>query len=234
MKKVVFSGIQPSGNLHIGNYFGSIFNWKKIQNDYDCIFSIVDLHSITVGQDPVELKNKILEIAAIYIASGIDPKKNTIFVQSDVKEHLELFWILNCISSFGELSRMTQFKDKCKKLGKDDSSAGLFNYPVLMAADILLYDTNFVPVGYDQKQHIELTRNLAEKFNKKFGKTFNIPEPLIQEDAKIMGLDNPENKMSKSAVSKYNRIDIMDSNDEIVNKIMKQLNKESIIPEYCI
>jgi tryptophanyl-tRNA synthetase len=229
MKQVVFSGIQPSGNLHIGNYFGSIFNWKKIQNDYDCIFSIVDLHSITVEQDPVELKNKILEIAAIYIASGIDPKKNIIFVQSEVKEHLELFWILNCISSFGELSRMTQFKDKCKKLGKDNSSAGLFNYPVLMAADILLYDTNLVPVGYDQKQHIELTRNLAQRFNKKFGQTFNIPEPLIQDDAKIMGLDNPENKMSKSAVSKYNRIDIMDSNDEIVNKIKKAVTDN--IPE---
>jgi tryptophanyl-tRNA synthetase len=229
MKQVVFSGIQPSGNLHIGNYFGSIFNWKKIQNDYNCIFSIVDLHSITVEQDPTELRNKILEIAAIYIASGIDPKKNIIFVQSEVKEHLELFWILNSISSFGELSRMTQFKDKCKKLGKDNSSAGLFNYPVLMAADILLYDTNLVPVGYDQKQHIELTRNLAQRFNKKFGQTFNIPVPLIQDDAKIMGLDNPKKKMSKSSESKYNRIDIMDSNDEIANKIKKAVTDN--IPE---
>ncbi|MCF7906542.1 tryptophan--tRNA ligase [Patescibacteria group bacterium] len=221
MKQIAFSGIQPSGNLHIGNYFGSIFNWKKIQDNYDCIFSIVDLHSITVEQSPVDLKNKILEIAAIYIASGIDPKKNIIFVQSEVKEHLELFWILNCMSYFGELSRMTQFKDKSKRLGKDQSSAGLFNYPVLMASDILLYDTNFVPVGYDQKQHIELARDLAERFNKKFGETFTIPEPLIQKDAKIMGLDNPENKMSKSAKSKYNRIDLMDSNDEIVSKIKK-------------
>lgn len=221
MKQIAFSGIQPSGNLHIGNYFGSIFNWKKIQDNYDCIFSIVDLHSITVDQDPEELKNKILEIAAIYIASGIDPEKNIIFVQSEVKEHLELFWILNCMSYFGELSRMTQFKDKSKRLGKDQSSAGLFNYPVLMASDILLYDTDFVPVGYDQKQHIELTRDLAERFNKKYGETFTVPEPLIQDDAKIMGLDNPENKMSKSAKSKYNRINVMDSDDDIVSKIKK-------------
>ncbi len=221
MKQIAFSGIQPSGNLHIGNYFGSIFNWKKIQDNYDCIFSIVDLHSITIDQDPEELKNKIFEIAAIYIASGIDPEKNIIFVQSEVKEHLELFWILNCMSYFGELSRMTQFKDKSKRLGKDQSSAGLFNYPVLMASDILLYDADFVPVGYDQKQHIELTRDLAERFNKKYGDTFTVPEPLIQNDAKIMGLDNPENKMSKSAKSKYNRINIMDSDDEIVSKVKK-------------
>ncbi|MCF7795483.1 tryptophan--tRNA ligase [Patescibacteria group bacterium] len=221
MKQIAFSGIQPSGNLHIGNYFGSIFNWKKIQNNYSCIFSVVDLHSITVKQSPIDLKNKIFEVAAIYIASGIDIKRNIIFVQSEVKQHLELFWILNCMSYFGELSRMTQFKDKSKRLGKDQSSAGLFNYPVLMASDILLYDTNFVPVGYDQKQHIELARDLAERFNKNFGETFNVPEPLIKDDAKIMGLDNPENKMSKSAKSKYNRIDIMDSNDEIVNKIKK-------------
>ncbi|NCC70081.1 tryptophan--tRNA ligase [bacterium] len=232
MKQTVFSGIQPSGNLHIGNYFGSIFNWKKIQNDYNCIFSIVDLHSITVEQSPVDLKNKIFEIAAIYIASGIDPNKNIIFVQSEVKEHLELFWILNCISYFGELSRMTQFKDKSKNLGKDQSSAGLFNYPVLMASDILLYDTDFVPVGHDQKQHIELTRDLAERFNKKFGETFNIPKPLIEEGSKIMGLDNPEFKMSKSAKSRYNRIDIMDSNDEIINKIKKAVTDTTSIIKF--
>lgn len=232
MKQTVFSGIQPSGNLHIGNYFGSIFNWKKIQNDYNCIFSIVDLHSITVEQSPIDLKNKIFEIAAIYIASGIDPNKNIIFVQSEVKEHLELFWILNCISYFGELSRMTQFKDKSKNLGKDQSSAGLFNYPVLMASDILLYDTDFVPVGHDQKQHIELTRDLAERFNKKFGETFNIPKPLIEEGSKIMGLDNPEFKMSKSAKSRYNRIDIMDSNDEIINKIKKAVTDTTSIIKF--
>lgn len=217
--KTVFSGIQPSGDLHIGNYIGAISQWVKLQNDRDCIFCIVDLHAITVPQEPKILKEKILEVAALYLAAGIDPKKAHIFVQSENQDHAELAWILNTITSFGQLERMTQFKDKSQK---HEVNAGLFDYPVLMASDILLYDTDEVPVGEDQKQHIELTRDLAEKFNSKFGQTFKLPDPLIQkETARIMSLQNPASKMSKSDNDRLGTINLLDSEEQIREKIKK-------------
>lgn len=219
--KRVFSGVQPTGNLHIGNYLGAIKNWANIQNDFENFFCIVDLHAITVSQDPKELKKNILNIANVYLAAGIDPKKSTIFVQSDVPAHSELAWILNTITSVGELSRMTQYKDKGKNK-PDNSSVGLFDYPVLMASDILLYDTAVIPVGEDQKQHIELTRNLAQRFNNKFGKTFIVPEILLKKEGmRIMALDDPTSKMSKSAVSDYSRINLTDQPELIRKKIAK-------------
>jgi tryptophanyl-tRNA synthetase len=228
MKQRIFSGIQPSGNLHIGNYLGAIKNWVKLQNEYDSIFCVVDMHAITVPQDPEELKKKTIEVAKIYLASGIsaqggsasggDPK-STIFIQSHVQEHAELMWILNTITKIPELERMTQFKDKSEKSGID---AGLLNYPVLMAADILLYDTNLVPVGKDQLQHIEITRTLARRFNERFGKTFIVPEPYItKEGMSIMGLDDPTKKMSKSAKSDYNYISLSDNPEDVKRKIKK-------------
>lgn len=235
----VFSGVQPSGNLHLGNYLGALKQWAEIQNNgnpstnsadsgrAELVFCIVDLHAITVPQDPEILKEKILEVAALYIASGIDPQKSTIFVQSDRPEHSELAWILNCHTSMGELNRMTQFKEKAE--GKDKYSVGLFDYPALMAADILLYQTTHVPVGEDQKQHIEITRDLAQRINNKYGSSaqggsaiFTIPEPVIRkETARIMGLDDPTKKMSKSAPSSANYIAITDDDETIKNKIRK-------------
>lgn len=221
MSKVVFSGVQPSGNLHIGNYVGALRNWVKIQENNDAIFCIVDLHAITVPQDPKILKEKILEVAALYIASGIDPEKSHIFVQSENPDHTYLAWILNCITPFGQLERMTQFKDKSDKY-QQSTTAGLFDYPVLMAADILLYQTDEVPVGQDQKQHIELTRDIAEKFNSKFGTVFKLPNPVIQnETARIMSLQDPANKMSKSANDPLGTILLLDSDEEIRTKIKK-------------
>ncbi len=277
----LFSGIQPSGNLHLGNYLGAIKQWLPLQDQYEAIFCVVDMHAITVPQDPAELRQKTIEIAKIYLASGIDPKKSTLFVQSHVPAHAELGWILNTITQNGELARMTQFKTKTsfndevferamREKANDDvtkvmgvsakekmfsseelhkamniifkitldtsidtykkfvqepfnlSSVGLFDYPVLMAADILLYDTATVPVGEDQKQHVELTRDLAQRFNSRFGETFVVPEPLIQrEGARIMGLDDPTKKMSKSAVSEYNYIALSDDADTIRKKIKK-------------
>lgn len=218
----LFSGIQPSGNLHLGNYLGAIKQWLPLQDQYEAIFCVVDMHAITVPQDPAELRQKTIEIAKIYLASGIDPQKSTLFVQSHVPAHAELGWVLNTIATMGELGRMTQFKDKAQSGGVDTSGVGLFDYPVLMAADILLYDTATVPVGEDQKQHVELTRDLAERFNKRFGETFVVPEPLIQrEGARIMGLDDPTKKMSKSAVSEYNYIALSDDADTIRKKIKK-------------
>lgn len=219
MNKHIFSGVQPSGNLHIGNYLGAIKNWVKLQNDYESIFCIVDLHAITVPQDPEELRKKTIEVAKIYLAAGINPEKSTIFIQSHVPEHTELTWILNTIIKIPELERMTQFKDKSEKSGV---SVGLFDYPVLMASDILLYSTNLVPVGEDQLQHIEITRTLAKRFNHKFGETFVIPEPYItKEGMRIMGLDDPAKKMAKSAASEYNYIAILDEPETIRKKIMK-------------
>ena len=221
-KKRIFSGIQPSGNLHIGNYLGSIYNWVYLQDEYDSIFSIVNLHAITVPQDPKILTEKTFEVAAIYLACGIDPKKSHIFIQSDIKEHSELMWLLNTISYMGELERMTQFKDKSLKFKNGSIPLGIFNYPVLMAADILLYDADLVPVGEDQKQHVELTRNLAIRFNNKFGYTFKLPEPFIQKNgARIMSLNDPKKKMSKSATSIYSYISLLDTNDDIIKKIKK-------------
>lgn len=222
MKKRIFSGIQPSGNLHLGNYLGAIKQWVDLQDEYETIFCVVDLHAITVPQDPEELRKKTLEIAKIYLASGIDPTKSTLFVQSQVQEHTELAWILNTLARLGDLEKMTQFKDKSEKNEKETVGVGLFDYPILMASDILLYDTNVVPVGKDQMQHIELTRNLAERFNKRFGETFVIPEgKLSKEGALIMGLDDPTKKMSKSAPSEYNYIALSDTAETVHRKIKK-------------
>lgn len=224
-KKVIFSGIQPSGNLHVGNYIGALQQWAHLQNSadetYKLIFCIVDLHAITVYQDPAVLREKIMEMTALYLACGIDPNKSTMFVQSENKDHAYLGWMLDCVTPIGWMNRMTQFKEKSEKQ-KESTSVGLFNYPALMAADILLYDTDLVPVGEDQKQHIELTRDIAEKFNREYGNVFHMPEPLIQkETARIMSLQNPESKMSKSAADPMGTIHILDSDDDIVKKIKR-------------
>jgi len=217
----IFSGVQPTNNIHLGNYLGAIKNWVEMQKNYECIFCVVDLHALTVYQKPETLRQNILNVAKTYLALGIDPIQSTIFVQSDVKEHAELAWILNTIAKLGEMERMTQFKDKSRQ-HKDNVNMGLFGYPVLMAADILLYDTKAVPVGEDQKQHVELTRDLAERFNKLYGDTFVVPEPLIKKQgARIMGLDDPMKKMSKSASSSSNYIALLDNPEIATKKIMK-------------
>ncbi len=279
-KKRIFSGIQPSGNLHIGNYLGAIANWIKLQDEFESIFCVVDLHAITVPQDPDTLRKKTLEIAKIYLAAGIDPKKSSIFIQSQVSEHAELCWILNTIAKNGDLNKMTQFKDKTgidfegfeiairensiveiKEILKSEQiedmkkidpvklmgimykvtaqvaanayqkfikerfnnvGVGLFDYPVLMAADILLYGTEVVPVGEDQKQHVELARDLAKRFNHKFGETFIVPKAFIKEEGmRVMGLDDPSKKMSKSATSEYNYISLTDDAETVKRKIKK-------------
>src|SRR3979411_636369 len=196
--KRIFSGVQPTGNVHLGNYLGAFRNWVELQRDYESFFCIVNLHAITARQDPKLLAEKTRELARIYLAVGIDPELSTIFIQSDVAEHAELTWILNCIVRMSELERMTQFKDKARKQ-RENIGVGLFDYPVLMAADILLYQTYLVPGGEDQKQHLELTRDLAIRFNRDYGDTFRIPEPFIPKvGARIMSLSDPANKMSKS------------------------------------
>jgi tryptophanyl-tRNA synthetase len=221
MNKRLFSGIQPSGTLHLGNYLGAIKSWVSLQKKYEPIFCVVDLHAITIPQNPEDLRKKTIEVAKIYLAAGIDPQKSTIFVQSHVPEHTELAWILNTITKIPELDRMTQFKDKSKEQ-RQNINAGLFNYPVLMAADILLYDTNIVPVGEDQVQHVEIARTLARRFNATFGEIFSVPEPhIVKEGMRIMGLDDPSKKMSKSASSEYNYIALTDEPDKIEEKIKK-------------
>lgn len=216
----VFSGVQPTGNIHLGNYLGALKQFVELQDDHECIYCIVDLHAITVEQDPEELKEHILDVAALYLAIGIDPKKSIVFVQSTVPGHTELSWLLTCSSYTGELSRMTQFKDKGK--GKESAPTGLFMYPVLMAADILLYDTDIVPVGIDQKQHIELTRDLCNRVNNKYGETFVLPEGrYLKEGAKIMALDDPTKKMSKSAENELSRISLLDEEAKIKKAIMR-------------
>jgi tryptophanyl-tRNA synthetase len=198
-KKVMLSGIQPSGDLHLGNYLGAIKNWGKRSDEFDCYYFMADMHTITVRQTPADLRRRTLEQLAQYIACGLDPEKNTLFIQSHVHQHAELGWVLNCYTMFGELSRMTQFKDKSAK-NADNINGGLFTYPALMAADILLYQPDYVPVGGDQKQHVELTRDVAQRFNNIYGDVFKIPEPYIPKTgARIMGLSAPESKMSKSA-----------------------------------
>ncbi len=215
----VFSGIRPSGKLHIGNYLGAIKQWVELQKEHDCIYSIVDLHAITTPYEPDNFQKTIKETAAAYLACGIDPKESIFFVQSEVKEHLELAWFLNCIAPVGELERMTQYKEKSRDLG-GNPKAGLLNYPVLMAADILAYKATLVPIGEDQQQHLELARNLARKFNHQFGETFEEPESYIPKvGARIMSLSNPDNKMSKSG-SEKGCIGLFDSEDEIRDKIM--------------
>ncbi|TSC84352.1 MAG: tryptophanyl-tRNA synthetase [Parcubacteria group bacterium Gr01-1014_13] len=220
MKRAV-SGVQPTNNLHLGNYLGAIKNWVELQDQYDSFYCIVDLHAITIKQDPKVLRQNVLNVAKTYLALGIDPNKSTIFVQSQVPQHAELAWVLNTIAKLGELERMTQFKDKASQ-HKENINMGLFDYPVLMSADILLYDPEIVPVGEDQKQHVELTRDLAERFNSAYSKTFLVPEPLIKkEGARIMGLDDPSKKMSKSATSANNYIALLDSPEVAAKKISK-------------
>ncbi len=273
---IIFSGVQPSGNLHLGNYLGAIKNWVKLQEDYRSFFCVVDLHAITVPQDPKELRKKVIEIAKIYLAAGINPERSTVFVQSDVSEHSQLAWLLNTITQNGDLTKMTQFKQKSgadfdklelhdvvtqesilktKKLPEKEKAeviknlilskfskfkkqfnsvgVGLYDYPVLMAADILLYNTDIVPVGEDQTQHIELTRDLAKRFNHRFGKTFKIPKAHIQKAGmRVMGLDDPTKKMSKSAPSEFNRINLLDSPEEIREKIKKAVTDSGRTIEY--
>lgn len=220
-KKTIFSGIQPSGSLNIANYIGAISQWVKMQDNYNCIFSIVDYHAITVKQDPNNLRRQIKEVAKIYLAAGIDPLKSIIFQQSTLSAHTELAWILNCYgANMADLNKMTQFKDKSNN--KESVSVGLFDYPVLMAADILLYDTEIVPVGEDQKQHVELARDIAKRFNNKFGQTFVIPQAVVnKEGARIMSLLDPNKKMSKSDANQNNAIGLLDNVDLAKKKIMK-------------
>jgi len=221
MKKRIFSGAQPTGNLHIGNYLGALKNWVSLQNEFESFFCIVNLHAITLPQDPKILKQKTLDLARIYLASGIDPQISTVFIQSDVSEHAELAWILSCVSRMGELERMTQFKDKGKG-NAERAGVGLFTYPVLMASDILLYQTNLVPVGQDQKQHLELTRDLAERFNRDFGETFTVPDPFIPPvGANILSLQEPTKKMSKSDSNQNGSIFLLDDADTITKKMKK-------------
>lgn len=218
--KRVFSGVQPTGNIHIGNYLGALKQFVELQDDHDCIYCIVDLHSISLPQDPKTLRENILDVAALYLAVGLDPKKSIIFIQSMVPGHTELAWILMCNSYTGELSRMTQFKQKSKN--SESAPAGLFTYPILMAADILLYDTDVVPVGNDQKQHIELTRDLAIRVNNKYGEVFTVPDGrFLKEGARIMALDDPTSKMSKSAPNVHSRISLLDDANKIKKSIMR-------------
>lgn len=227
----VFSGIQPTGQIHIGNYLGAIKQWVEIQDKAESIFCIVDLHALTVPYDPKKLKESILEKTIVYLVAGIDPEKSIIFIQSQVKEHTELAWLLSTVTPIGELERMTQYKEKSKKF-KKDLNAGLLNYPILMAADILLYQTDIVPIGEDQKQHVELARTIARKFNSKFGQTFKIPESKIAKfGAKIMSLQNPNKKMSKSdGPDTY--IGLFDEPDEIKKKLMKAVTDTGKIIKY--
>lgn len=221
MKQRMVSGIQPSGNLHIGNYLGAIRQWVDLQEKYDLFLFVADLHAITTPQDPDDLRRRTIEIAKLYLAAGIDPIKTTIFVQSHIPEHAQLGWVLNTIARMGDMEKMTQFKNKTESQG-ERASVGLFDYPVLMAGDILMYDAEKVPVGDDQVQHVELTRTLARRFNKRFGELFIVPQPLVRkEGARIMALDNPLKKMSKSASSEYSYISLMDTPEQARKKIMK-------------
>lgn len=218
-KQVVLSAIQPTGTPTLGNYLGALKNWKNMADDYDCYYAVADLHSITVRPEPAQLRRKTLEMYAFLLAIGLDPEKNTVFVQSHVNAHAQLGWILNCYTQFGEAARMTQFKDKSEK-HPENVNVGLFAYPMLMAADILLYQANYVPIGVDQKQHLEITRNIADRFNGLYGETFTLPEPFIgKTGAKIMSLQEPTKKMSKSDTNAKAFISVLDDTDTIVRKI---------------
>ena len=221
MTERVLSGMQPSADsLHLGNYLGALVNWVKMQERYDAFFFIPDMHAITVHQDPAELRTRVRRTAAQYIAGGLDVERSTVFVQSHVPEHAQLGWIMTCLTGMGEASRMTQFKDKSAKQGADAAGVGLFTYPMLQAADILLYQPHGVPVGEDQKQHVELSRNLAQRFNHRYGDTFRVPEPFIPEaGARIYDLQNPTSKMSKSAQSPNGLLNLMDTDKQISKKI---------------
>ncbi len=232
-KKTIFSGVQPSGNLTIGNYLGAIKNWTDLQDSYNCIYCVVDMHAITVRQVPAELRRRTYETLAVYIAAGLDPEKNTLFVQSHVPAHAVLAWDLNCFTMFGELSRMTQFKDKSAK-NADNINAGLFTYPVLMAADILLYQTDLVPVGQDQRQHLELARDIAVRFNNTFSDTFIVPEAYIQKTGmKIMSLAEPTKKMSKSDANPNASVAILDSKDDIIRKFKRAVTDSDTVVRYA-
>ena len=231
-KKVILSGIQATGNLTLGNYLGALKNFVKMQDEYDCYYMIANLHALTVRREPKELKENTLKVIATYIAAGIDPDKSCIFVQSQVPEHAELGWTLDCYTYMGELSRMTQFKDKSSKHA-DNINAGLFTYPTLMAGDILLYNADLVPTGEDQKQHVELTRDIAERFNKLYGETFKVPTPYIPKiGARIMGLQDPKSKMSKSSTIPNDTILLVDTDEEIIKKIKKAVTDSEGIVKY--
>ena len=231
-KKIIFSGIQPTGCITLGNYIGALKNWVDLQKDYHCLFSVVDLHSITVRQDPKQLRKRCMDFLTQYLAAGIDGEENIVYFQSHVSAHAELGWILNCYTYMGELNRMTQFKDKSAKHA-DNINAGLFTYPVLMAADILLYQTDLVPVGVDQKQHLELARDIAGRFNGVYGDVFKIPEPFIpKEGARIMSLQEPTSKMSKSDPNVNGYISILDDTDTIMRKIKRAVTDSDGVIAY--
>ena len=232
MRKRIFSGAQPTGQLHIGNYLGALKNWVALQDEYEAFYCIVNLHAITLPQDPKTLRQKTLDLARIYLAAGIDPERSKIFIQSDVPEHAELTWVLSCIARMGELERMTQFKDKGKG-NSERAGVGLFTYPVLMASDILLYQTDLVPVGQDQKQHLELSRDLAERFNRDFGETFKIPDPYIPKaGASIKSLQDPEKKMSKSDENLNGSIFLLDDSDIVTKKIKRAVTDSGTTIEF--
>lgn len=222
-KPIVLSGAQPSGELTIGNYMGALRQWVAMQETHDCLYCVVDLHAITVRQDPIKLREACLDTLALYLACGVDPKKSTVFIQSQVPQHTQLGWALNCFTQMGELSRMTQFKDKSQKHA-NNINAGLFGYPVLMAADILIYQANQIPVGQDQKQHLELTRDIATRFNNAFGETFTVPEPFIpKEGARVMSLQEPTKKMSKSDVNRNNVVGLLEDPKMVLKKFKKAM-----------
>jgi len=231
-KKRIFSGIKPTGELHLGSYLGAIKNWVALQDEYDCVYCIVDMHAITVRQDPAILRKRTLNLLAQYIACGLDPNKNIIFIQSHVPAHAELAWVLNCFTMVGELNRMTQFKDKSKK-NKENINAGLYDYPVLMASDILLYKADLVPVGDDQKQHVELCRDIAGRFNGVYGDVLTVPEPFIPKvGARIMSLSDPESKMSKSEEDPTGTIDLMDTPEMILSKFKRAVTDSETCVKY--
>lgn len=232
-KKVIFSGIQPTGTFTLGNYIGAVRNWGPVQDEYDCIYSIVDMHALTVKRDPIKFRQQTIESYALLLACGIDPEKSVAFIQSHNPSHAQLNWILACSTQFGELSRMTQFKDKSKK-HPDDVNAGLFTYPVLMAADILAYNADLVPIGQDQKQHLELARNIAVRFNQRFGDMFTVPEPYIPKvGAKVMSLQEPTKKMSKSDDNQNATILILDDKDTIIRKFKRAVTDSEAVVKYA-
>ncbi len=232
-KKVIFSGMQPSGSLTLGNYLGALKNWVKLQGEYDSYYCVVDMHAITVPKEPKNLRKNTLEVLANYIAAGLDPDQVTLFIQSHVSAHAELSWVLNCLTYFGELGRMTQFKDKSQKLDNNSIPAGLFTYPVLMAADILLYQADLVPVGEDQRQHLEITRDIAQRFNNRFSETFKVPDAFISKDgAKIMSLQDPTSKMSKSDPNENSFIILMDDPDTVRRKLKRAVTDSEGVVRY--
>ena len=232
-KKIILSGIQPTGTFTLGNYIGAVRNWKKLQEEFNCIYMIANMHAITVKQDPAKLRQNTLEAYALLLACGIDPDKSIAFIQSHNRCHAEMNWVLSCSTQFGELSRMTQFKAKSEK-HPDDINAGLFTYPVLMAGDILLYQSDLVPVGVDQKQHLELARNIAQRFNQRYSETFKVPEPYIPEvGAKVMSLQEPTAKMSKSDENKNSCVYILEDKDTIIRKFKKAVTDSEAVVRYA-